>query len=76
MHSLKMASGTSIISSQLSKNVTFSDFITFFHKLSHENLSIEDIKFTMKKRSLIQHICNNLHYHLLKEIINGYLKGY
>lgn len=59
----------------LSKQVSFSDFITYFHKLSHENLSLSDVKFTMKKRPLVTHLCNNLHAHLLREVLDGYLQA-
>ena len=43
------------------KEVSFSDFITYFHRLQHEEPSVASLKFTGKKRSLIQHICANVH---------------
>ena len=64
---------TSKHQSNLSEEVTFSDFIIYFHKLSHENLSVKDVTFTMKRRSLVQHLCSNLHYHLLKNLLNSKL---
>ena len=58
-----------------SQEVSFSDFITYFHKLSHENIRVCDLKFTIKKRSLIQFISANLHFHLLKDVLTSYLNA-
>lgn len=57
----------------LSDDVTFSDFIIYFHKLSHDNLNVRDVLFTMKRRSLVHHLCSNLHKHLIKNILNSKL---
>ena len=57
------------------KEVSFSDFIIYFHRLSHENTNVSEVTFTTKKRSLVQHICSNLHYHLLKEVCRSNLKA-
>ena len=51
--------------------VSFVDFIVQYHRIPHHNLRyVNQVQFTVKKRSLLHQVCQNVHIHLLKNLLN------
>jgi hypothetical protein len=54
----------------MNKYVSFADFLLHFHKVPHNDVGrLNELEFTIKKRSIVHHLCSNLHYHLLANLL-------
>jgi hypothetical protein len=50
--------------------VSFTDFLLHFHKVPHNDVGkLNELEFTIKKRSIVHHLCSNLHMHLLANLL-------
>lgn len=53
-----------------SEECSFMEYIVYFHRLNKQKPNLKSVEFSMKKRSLLQMIVSNQHWHLVKHVLS------